>query len=222
MNQQAQGQADEKTSTQSFEARLVTFYRANYNDMIRRHARFGSIHDIEEAIDYAAANIFERFVVGVSPDYKAEPEPRNLGAFFNRAVRNKLIDGLRRPTMASIDDLTLTTGGTMKVSTRPLDDDESTGSALGWDKMIFPEQEIMWKDLLRAIFAQLPSELMTAAAMLMKGETPKATALAVGSRDGNKLHTLVRRRICAILAELSRKGDQLAEELSRSVCKNFL
>ena len=190
--------------------------------MIRRHARYGSIHDIEEAIDYVAANIFERFVVGAPPDQKPEPEPRNLGAFFNRAVRNKLIDGLRRPTMSSIDDLALTTGGTMKASIRPLDEDESTGSALGWDKMIFPEEEIMWKDLLRAIVARLPSDLIAAAAMLMKGETPKATALAVGSRDGNKLHTLVRKRICAILAELSRKGDQLAEELSRSVCKNFL
>jgi hypothetical protein len=220
MNQQPQGEA--KNSTQAFEAQLVEFYRANYNDMIRRHARYGSIHDIEEAIDYVAANIFERFVVGAPPDQKPEPEPRNLGAFFNRAVRNKLIDGLRRPTMSSIDDLALTTGGTMKVSTRPLDEDESTGSALGWDKMIFPEEEIMWKDLLRAIVARLPSDLIAAAAMLMKGETPKATALAVGSRDGNKLHTLVRKRICAILAELSRKGDQLAEELSRSVCKNFL
>jgi len=220
MNQQPQDEA--KNSTQAFEAQLVEFYRANYNDMIRRHARYGSIHDIEEAIDYVAANIFERFVVGAPPDQKPEPEPRNLGAFFNRAVRNKLIDGLRRPTMSSIDDLALTTGGTMKVSTRPLDEDESTGSALGWDKMIFPEEEIMWKDLLRAIVARLPSDLIAAAAMLMKGETPKATALAVGSRDGNKLHTLVRKRICAILAELSRKGDQLAEELSRSVCKNFL
>jgi hypothetical protein len=220
MNQQPQGEP--KNSTQAFEAQLVEFYRANYNDMIRRHARYGSIHDIEEAIDYVAANIFERFVVGAPPDQKPEPEPRNLGAFFNRAVRNKLIDGLRRPTMSSIDDLALTTGGTMKVSTRPLDEDESTGSALGWDKMIFPEEEIMWKDLLRAIVARLPSDLIAAAAMLMKGETPKATALAVGSRDGNKLHTLVRKRICAILAELSRKGDQLAEELSRSVCKNFL
>ncbi len=220
MNQQPKGEA--KNSTQAFEAQLVEFYRANYNDMIRRHARYGSIHDIEEAIDYVAANIFERFVVGAPPDQKPEPEPRNLGAFFNRAVRNKLIDGLRRPTMSSIDDLALTTGGTMKVSTRPLDEDESTGSALGWDKMIFPEEEIMWKDLLRAIVARLPSDLIAAAAMLMKGETPKATALAVGSRDGNKLHTLVRKRICAILAELSRKGDQLAEELSRSVCKNFL
>lgn len=220
MNQQPQGEA--KNSTQAFEAQLVEFYRANYNDMIRRHARYGSIHDIEEAIDYVAANIFERFVVGAPPDQKPEPEPRNLGAFFNRAVRNKLIDGLRRPTMSSIDDLALTTGGTMKVSTRPLDEDESTGSALGWDKMIFPEEEIMWKDLLRAIVARLPSDLIAAAAMLMKGETPKATALAVGSRDGNKLHTLVRKRICAILAELSRKGDQLAEELSRSVCKSFL
>jgi len=220
MNQQPQGEA--KNSTQAFEAQLVEFYRANYNDMIRRHARYGSIHDIEEAIDYVAANIFERFVVGAPPDQKPEPEPRNLAAFFNRAVRNKLIDGLRRPTMSSIDDLALTTGGTMKVSTRPLDEDESTGSALGWDKMIFPEEEIMWKDLLRAIVARLPSDLIAAAAMLMKGETPKATALAVGSRDGNKLHTLVRKRICAILAELSRKGDQLAEELSRSVCKNFL
>jgi len=222
MKRQAQGKAEEKTSTQSFEARLVEFYRANYNDVIRRHARFGSIHDIEEAIDYAAANIFERFVVGAPPDYKAEPEPRNLGAFFNRAVRNKLIDGLRRPTMASIDDLALTTGGTMKVSARPLDDDESTDSALGWDKMIIPEDELMWKDLLRAIFARLPSDLITAAAMLMKGETPKATALAVGSANGNKLHALVRKRICAVLAELSRKGDQLAAELGRSVCKNFL
>ncbi len=220
MNQQPKGEA--KNSTQAFEAQLVEFYRANYNDMIRRHARYGSIHDIEEAIDYVAANIFERFVVGAPPDQKPEPEPRNLGAFFNRAVRNKLIDGLRRPTMSSIDDLALTTGGTMKASIRPLDEDESTGSALGWDKMIFPEEEIMWKDLLRAIVARLPSDLIAAAAMLMKGETPKATALAVGSRDGNKLHTLVRKRICAILAELSRKGDQLAEELSRSVCKNFL
>jgi len=83
---------------------------------------------------------------------RGKPAPENLGAFVYRAVRNRLID--IRPPPPPVD---------------PIDPPDDP-----WDRRV--EDEIAWRDLVRAIFDRLPSKWHKAATMIAKGCPLKVVA----------------------------------------------
>ena len=127
---------------------------------------------------------------------RGKPAPENLGAFVYRAVRNRLID--IRPPAPPVD---------------PIDPPDDP-----WDRRV--EDEIAWRDLVRAIFDRLPSEWHLATTMIMRGDPLEDIARECGWTDASRyrLRAYVREWICRILTELTNGGNDEARGLAQELC----
>ena len=190
-----------------FADRLERFFRENYTTLVRRHLRFGTVEDVQDALQEVMLRIFQRFADG------EQAEPENLAAFVNVAVRNALIDRRRRGIQIPFSDLA------------PAGDDGETGAdsadppfLLAADPQhLDQEEELAWKQLLRTIFDRLPPKWVEVAAMVMGGKTPPEIGAAFG-QNGYVLRRYARQLICQVLADLSGRGDPLARSAADNFC----
>ncbi len=196
-----------------FAERLERFFRANYTMLVRRHLRFGSVPEVQDAIQEAMMRIYARFVDGVLP------EPDNLDAFVNTVVRNVLRDRLRRAELVPIDDVvTAPDGGrVIRRTTAEGSDPAFSDQGLRDDQQAGPEDALAWKQLLEAVFDRLPDRWSGIAAMVIGGASPAEIGAAY-DRNGYVLRRYTRDLICRILRDLAEGGDSLADAFGREFC----
>lgn len=201
------------TEKADFADRLERFFRANYTALVRRHLRYGDVSNVQDAIQDAMMRIYARFADG------ALEEPEDLDAFVNAAIRNVLIDRLRRVKLVSIDDVLTASDGNTVVRGGSQGGTETGLADHGLRDDSNPGQEDMlaWKQLLHVVLDRLPERWSGVAAMAMGGASPTEIGAAY-QRNGYVLRRYVRELICRILRDLAKGGDSLADSFSREFC----
>lgn len=205
-----EAEADLPAAEEDFADRLEGFFRANYAALVRQHLRYGSIAEVQDAIQDAMMRIYTRFADGqVAP-------PDNLAAYVNVTIRNILKDRRRDEVLTPANGAS---DGLAVSRTVSLDDTESglSPELIGDDREMGPEERLAWKRLFHAVLDRLPERWAGIATMAMAGASPAEIGAAY-ERDGYVLRRYVRELICRVLKELAQGGDSLAGGFSRDFC----
>ncbi len=197
----------------AFSDRLETYYQAHRTELIRAFRGWGSIAEIDDAVQEAMLRLYASYA-----EPGTEP-PDNLGGLVRVTIRNILIDGFRRAVSVPIGEVRTGPDGLPTLAT-PGDPDEVdfSGDPALPSKFVSPEDEVAWKQLLGRLFDALDPKWVAVASMAMLGTSPEEIGAAFG-QNGYVLRRHARMLICRVLAGFAAAGDVLAATLARDVCK---
>ena len=196
-----------------FKDLLERYYRDNYTALVRRFLSWGTVEDVEDAIQEAVERLYVRYADG------QQPQPENLGGLLHVAIQNVLRDGFRRGKPISIDDVRagptgepIPAGRSAEGGEGGSDDDRALP-----DPHVGPEDEAAVKELFHAVFDRLPAKWRDVAAMTFTGASPEEIGARYG-QNGYVLRRYARSLVCRGLRAMAQADDPLAASFARELC----
>jgi DNA-directed RNA polymerase specialized sigma24 family protein len=193
-----------------FNERLERYYRDNYTALVRRFHSWGTVEDIEDAVQEAVVRVCVRYADG------QQPQPERLGGLLHVAIQNVLRDGFRRALPISIDDVRAGPSGERIIAAEGGEEDRSEDIALP-DPHVGPEDQVAAKELFDTVFDRLPAKWRDVAAMTFNGASPEEIGARYG-QNGYVLRRYGRSMVCRVLRAMAQSGDPLAASFARELC----
>jgi RNA polymerase sigma factor (sigma-70 family) len=195
-------------------ARLEQYYAQNRTALIRGFLRYGPRDVVEDAVQEAMVRIFARY------DGADDEPPENLNPLMRTAIRNILIDGIRRPTTVPIGQVRSGADGQPEMAPPVTDAEEGEfdGDPPLLSREVAAEDQTAWKDLLRSLLDELEPKWHNVICMMMLGHKPTEIG-AIYQQNGYVLTRHARALLCRAAARLAQVGDPLAAMLEGDWCR---
>ena len=221
-----------------FGDRLERYFRENYTGLVRQFFSWGSVDEIQDAIQEALVRIYARFADG------EQPAPENLDRFIHVAIQNVLKDRRRATALPSTHDMEADLDEHRRQNNFLDKNDQGTDEEMfeqpaspeGPVRMkrstkfarledvpelaarsVSPEEAVIWKEIFRKIFDQLPPKWVKVAEMAIVGKSPEEIG-ALYEQNGYVLRRYARELICRALRDMAEVGDTTAMSFGRDFC----